>query len=211
MKTIAKEKRLLRFFAGIIKQERLKVDVKFSVKTRMGLAAYVFEGFFRDHVEISRGLLNELTEREVRAIGLHEIGHVKYNHYWKRLRGILVSVAPFFIILPAIVFIASRLGWTVPSVVANIGYFLFIALTFIWGFHFGYKRTQWIELQADSYAKRKIGDFKVVITALRKMMDYQKKHIKRRNLWKIWNRLAPMHPTLEYRIKNLKEDLVLAP
>jgi hypothetical protein len=43
------------------------------------------------------------------------------------------------------------------------------------------------------------------------MMDYQKKHIKMRNLWKIWIKLAPTHPTLEYRIKNLKENLVLAP
>lgn len=206
----SKEKRLLQFFTDIIKQDRLKVDVKFLDKTRLGFAAYEYEGPFRDYVELSRGLLNELTEMEVKAIGLHEIAHAKYNHLFKKFRESFLWFIPFWVILIVPAFLASKLSLTVPTVLSSTALVLYMVSAFIWSFHFGFKRTQWTECQADSYAKRKLDDPEVVITALRKLMNYQRRQIIRAP-WKTLNKLFPTHPTLETRIKNLRENLVPAP
>lgn len=206
----AKEKRGLRFLTATIKEEGIKADVRFYDERGLRLAAFMSEGPLSSHVMFSRGLLKELTERESKAIGLHEIAHVKYGHSGKKVVGGLYSIVPFFIILLAVGSIARSLGWGLPPLLSNVGNTLFIVFSLVLGLHFGFKRTQWTELQADSYAKRKIGSSRVVISALKKTMKYQWKQKRARKFWKIWNTVLSTHPTFEERVKNLKEDLVLA-
>lgn len=209
--TSAKEKRMLRFLTSTIKDDGIKADVRFYDERGLRLAAFMSEGPLDSHVVFSRGLLNELTERESKAIGLHEIAHVKYSHSGKKVISGLYSIAPFFIILLTAGFIARSLDWSLPPLLSNVGITLFIIFSLVWGLHFGFKRTQWTELQADSYAKRKIGSSRVVIRALKKTMKYQWKQKRARKFWKIWNAVLSTHPTFEEREKNLKEDLVQAP
>lgn len=211
MKASAKEKRVLRFLANVIKEEGIKADVRFYDERGLRLAAFMSEGPFSSHIMFSRGLLKELTENESKAIGLHEIAHVKYGHSGKKVFSGLYSILPFFVILLAIGSIARNLGLTMPSLLSDIGGVLFIILIVLWGLRFGFKRTQWTELQADSYAKRKIRSSRVVVSALKKTMEYQWKQKKARKFWKIWNVMLSTHPTFEERVKNLKKDLAPAP
>lgn len=207
----AKEKGVLRFLTNTIKDEGIKADVRFYDERGLRLAAFMSEGFFRDRIMISRGLLSELTEKESEAIGLHEIAHVKYGHSGKKVISGLYSITPFFIILLMVESISRSLGWSLPPLLSNVGTTLYIIFSFAWGVHFGFKRTQWTELQADSYAKRKIGSSRVVITALKKTIKYQWKQKRARKFWKIWNAVLSTHPAFRERVKNLKEDSVPAP
>jgi Zn-dependent protease with chaperone function len=206
-KASAKEKRLMDFLVETIKEEGLKADVRFPGNGRSNRGAYMHEGLFRDHVVVPRGMFSKLTEGELKAVGLHEIAHAKYQHPQKKSSAFLRSVAPFLIIFSVIVFTTWCLGWIIPPMLTSLGYGLFMAFALLWGLHFCFKRARWTELQADSYAKRKIGDSKVVITALTKIIRNER----RGRFLETMIKLAPMHPTLEERIKNLKEDLVPAP
>ncbi len=207
-KTGSKEKKVSRFLESIIKKEGIKADVKFYDERGLRLAAYTTEGPFRSHIMFSRELLKELTEKESKAIGLHEIAHVKYGHSGKKVLGVFYSVVPLVIILLAGWLIARSLGWVAPPVLANLVSVSSIIFSLVWVRCFGFKMAQRTELQADSYAKRKIGNSRVVTTALKKTMKYQWKQKKARKFWKIWGALFPIHPSFKDRVKNLKEDLI---
>lgn len=197
-KLTARVERALRFWTSTIKEEGIKRGIKFSDRWWETNA-----GFFGP-IRISRGLFSELTESELKAVGLHEIAHVKYKHFRKKA---LWALGPFFVLVLLMVKFLAEL-WTKNSDGGLWGGTMLILL-FIWN-PFIPKKTQWTELQADSYAKKKLGS-QVTVRALRKVDNYYRRKRKKGRFLAVQKKLFPTHPGLEERIKNLKENLVPAP
>ena len=80
-------------------------------------------GFFRHYLFISTSLIEALEDDELKAVVLHEIGHIKHHHFIK----ILISKIALLIFMSVIVYI-TLIAKFVDIWLLFIGIFIFVIL-----------------------------------------------------------------------------------
>ena len=136
---------------------------------------------------VTSSMFQYLNREELRAVLLHEVGHVRGKHLF-----ILSIFAIFFVpsyLLPA---------FTGHNWVALI-MFLFFAITIIWLRHS-------FEIKADAFAVREMGEKgAVMIDALQKMYSINKKTVSNALGVKVKEGKASLtHPSLNRRVERIK-------
>lgn len=151
--------------------------------------------FGKGNIYFSDYLLDNLTEEEVEAIYLHEIGHIKKRHI--TIRNILLVM-----IMPLMYFIGVFMDEIEQVRHINIFWGIAIGMGILIGymvfFYLYVSRRQ--EYAADTYAAKHINDSEVLCQALIKLNELNDVlEAKNENV------VLKSHPTVIQRIKKIKE------
>lgn len=115
-------------------------------------------GFFKTNFFISTSLIESINDRELEAVVLHEIGHIKNNH----VKSSIVNQTFFLFAIVAVLFYA------IVSNITNLFFILFIMLVFVLLMGLEMRRTKKQEDEADLYVA-KFGLGEELISALKKI------------------------------------------
>jgi len=145
-------------------------------------------------IELSESILNVLEVDEIKAICLHEIGHLVGGRLKARFACFLITSMPVAIV---IYFSLVLFGFSDPWRTL---------LAFLVSIYIGCYSVRWSEFKADEYAKKLIGK-EPIIRALKKVRTWvnaQEEFKSWRN--KLFWRLLPLHPSYRSRISFLERD-----
>ncbi|AHF81181.1 M48 family metalloprotease [Thermococcus paralvinellae] len=147
------------------------------------------------YVVLTRYLVDNFEEDEIKAVLAHEIGHIKGKHLWINAA---LSIS-WFVFWIGIVYVLHKFGIKVFSsswVFFGIYFFPF----FFWLFGIESWIIQRNEFKADEFAA-KVSGKDTMIKALRKLADF---NLTPERTGK-WFNVLSFHPSIEERIKHLEE------
>lgn len=144
-------------------------------------------GFFKHYLFISTSLIEMLDEEELKAVVLHEIGHIKHHHFIK----ILISKIALLIFMSAVVYF-TLITKMIDIWLLFVGIFIFVISMGV-----NLKGSKGYEDDADLFVNKE-GYGEQLISALKKI-SYQDS---------VTNQLDEFfssHPNVNSRIKKLKK------
>ena len=147
----------------------------------------LISGFFKKHVFISSTLINKVSDRELEAIILHEIGHIKRHHIKKMFMLKTLLLIAMSIIIYYVVMFDSFNMWLLIILILVFIYITRINLV-------GSKRN---EIEADLYVNGK-GYGKDLISALKKIEVINSTN-------KI-DEFLSVHPSLDNRTSKIEKN-----
>jgi Zn-dependent protease with chaperone function len=173
-------------------------------------------GVFRPGLFLSRGLMDVLTEQELRAVVLHEVSHLKLDHLKKRLgysafmmfattagATFCVFAANFVAGAGRTIASAEAMGGASSGDVRGLVGIAAAAAAFMITFKYLGRQSRMHEAEADAHCVEKLGaEADELGSALRKLDQVNEKHPLHAN--PLARLTGPGHPATELRIALLK-------
>jgi hypothetical protein len=194
-----KLKELLVGFDGFSEEDILKKDEKIAISPRLTItystiwSRLKYDIFtvwpFRKRIVVTEGVLKRLNKQELKAVLLHEQGHLKFNAKFTLLRLILTILFLAFVILIGSITVLLKISWIFLWIFTGM-IIAFIALN-LYSFRI-------LEVICDVYAIKK-SNKDVFLAALKKYSEMQKLNPKSSGFGKFWGNLT--HPPYEERVK----------
>lgn len=190
-----KVKRSVEYLEDISAREGLELEVRFVGKKIIPQIQPKSVPRKKRVLEFPNAILDELNEDEIKAIGLHEIGHFAHGRFLLRFANLLVVAIFTGLIIDFLLLKLCDMTSLVRIFPATLG-----------AAYVACRSVRWSEHSADKYAAKIIGS-DTVINALLKLSAWARKQPEFRKRWKkILVKLFPMHPSDKSRIRFLEKD-----
>lgn len=191
----------------LAKREKVKMRIRFIQDD------YRAEARKDGTIIIPEGYFSSYTTRERRAVGAHELAHLKYRHKEKadkHLDKAATFVFGLFMLIVLSLIILNLLKMPIYGLFLNVIVIVFVVIAAnksIHGVRQYFRTHRMCELEADTYAAKKICR-SAIISFLRKSRKVKEKWRRKSLRWRIiiWGRKHwPTHPSIDERIRYLEK------